>query len=232
MPMHYSGFFRSLAAAAFVVLSGAPVTAAPDVPKAGDVLFESKHLSNLGKGDEVTYRFQRTVSDEKLLGMPFSDDIKVVVVQAVPENGQRDVTLQVFTGERAREPITETQRTGNPLLVFYLDRAVSNFSLIAGGSRPYLKNRFARSLQEAKVEPVKIAYNGKEVDGYRVTIAPYAGDPNAAKMQGYEGSQFTLLVSEAVPGQLAEMVSSYSSTIAGAPRLEERITLAGVGGAQ
>jgi hypothetical protein len=51
-------------------------------------------------------------------------------------------------------------------------------------------------------------------------------------MQGYEGSQFTMLVSEAVPGQLAEMVASYTSTIAGAPRLEERITLAGVGGAR
>jgi hypothetical protein len=230
--MHFSRSLRSLAGAALVAVAGAAVSAAAEVPKAGDVLFESKHLSNLGKGDEVTYRFQRTVSDEKLLGMPFSDDIKVAVVQAVAENGMRDVTLQVFTGERAREPITETQRTGNPLLVFYLDRAVSNFSLIAGGSRPYLKNRFARSLQEAKVEPVKIAYNGTDVEGYRVTVAPYAGDPNAAKMQGYEGSQFTLLLSEAVPGQLAEMVSSYTSTVAGAPRLEERITLAGVGGAR
>jgi hypothetical protein len=230
--MHVSSFLRSLAGAALVALSCVPFAAAVEVPKATDVLFESKHLANLNKGDEVTYRFQRTVSDEKLLGMPFSDDIKVAVVQAVAENGLRDVTLQVFTGERAREPITETQRTGNPLLVFYLDRAVSNYSLIAGGGRPYLKNRFARSLQEAKVEPVKIAYNGGEVDGYRVTVAPYAGDPNAAKMQGYEGSLFTLLVSEAVPGQHAEMVSSYSSTIAGAPHLEERITLAGVGGAR
>ena len=80
--MHLSGFLRNLAGAALVPLSCAPVTAAAEVPKAADVLFESKHLANLGKGDEVTYRFQRTVSDEKLLGMPFSDDIKVAVVQA------------------------------------------------------------------------------------------------------------------------------------------------------
>lgn len=230
--MHFSRFLRVLTGALIVALSAAPLLAAPEVPKATDVLFESKHLSNLNKGDEVSYRFQRTVSDEKLLGMPFSDDIKLAVVQAVPENGSRDVTVQVFTGERARDPVSETQRTGNPLLVFYLDRAVSNFSLIAGGNRPYLKNKFAMALKDAKVEPVKIAYNGTQVEGYRVTVTPYAGDPNAAKMQGYEGSQFTLLVSEAVPGQLAEMMASYSSTIPGAPRLEERITLTGVGGAQ
>lgn len=216
--------------AALVLTLPPPLLAGVDKPSAVDVLFERQHLANLEKGAEVSYRFQRTVSDAKLLGEPFSDDIKIDVTQ-VSEAGKRAVEVRVFTGDRARDPQKITDVTGNPILVVFLDRAVNNFSLIAGGNRAYLKNGFRIGLREkAVIEQVKADYQGQSVDAYRITVTPFAGDKNAQKMSGYDGSRFTFVVSEAVPGWFVEMVSTYESTIKEAPRLEERFTLAGVGG--
>lgn len=234
-------FGSQLLAVAFAVVLGAnalvawPHAAAaadPAKPSAVDVLFESKHLANLPQGQETKYHFQRTVSDQKMLGAPISDDISLAISKVNPD-GTREVTMKVFTGDRARDPDVVPDLTGNPVLVFFLDRAVNNFSSLAGGNRNYLKGKFREGLREkSKIEPAKLDYNGKKVDGWRVTVVPYDNDPNALRMLGYEGAEFTFLVSDSLPGQIGELVAHYESGIKDAPKLEERITLAGLGGAK
>lgn len=223
------------AAAPQAAAAATPATAAPNAsgPTAVGMLFETKHLDNLAPKSETKYRFQRTVSDEKMLGLPFSDDIAIDINKLNPD-GTREITLKVFTGERAREPQVVPDLTGNPVLVLFLDRAVMNYgSLVGGGNPSYFKGKFRDALREkAKTEPVKFDYNGQKVDGYKVTVVPYVNDPNVLRMLGYESSEFTFLVSQSVPGGIAELVSHYESPIKDAPKLEERITLAGIGGAK
>lgn len=220
---------RGLTLAVGLALATGPAAADPAKGSAVDILFESKHLELLAKGAEVKYRIQRTVSDAKLLGEPFSDDIRIGV-NAVDPEGKREVVIRLFTGERARDPRVETEMTGNPILIVYLDRAVANYGLVGGGNVNYLKQQFRTALREkADVQTVKVEYEGKTVDGYRVVVAPYVEDRNAKRMLGYEGSRFSLVVSPAVPGYFVEMVSTLESTIKDSPKLEERITLAGAG---
>lgn len=220
---------RGLAVVAGLALAALPALAEAAKPSAVDILFEAKHLELLGKGAEAAYRIQRTVSDPKMLGEPFSDDIRIGV-NAVDPAGKREVVIKIFSGERARDPRVETDMTGNPILVFFLDRSVSNFGLVGGGNRNYLKQQFRDALRDkADVQPVKIEYGGKSVDGYRVTVTPYADDKNARKMLGYEGSRFTLVVSDAVPGYFVDLSASFESTTKDAPKFEERITLVGAG---
>lgn len=207
-----------------------PATAGAGKLSAVDILFESKHLELMGKGSEVAYRIQRTVSDPKMLGEPFSDDIKIGV-NAVDAAGKREVVIKIFSGERARDPRVETDMTGNPILVFFLDRSVANFGLVGGGNRNYLKQQFREALRDrAQVETVKVDYEGKSVDGYRIVVTPYADDKNARRMLGYEGSRFSFVVSAAVPGYFVDMASVFESTNKDAPKFEERITLQGAGG--
>ncbi len=209
-----------------------PAAAAPPAKSVAEILFETKHLSSLPNGAETKYRFQRVVSDEKMLGAPISDDIALAVTK-LNADGTREVTMKVFTGERARDPEVVPDLTGNPVLVFFLDRSVNNFSSLAGGNRNYLKGKFRDGLREkAKIEAAKITFNGKAVDGWRIKVSPYDNDPNALRMLGYEGAEFTFLVSDALPGYIAELVAHYESGIKDAPKLEERITLAGIGGAK
>jgi hypothetical protein len=208
----------------------APFAVWANPPSAIELLFERKHLAALGDGAEITYRFERTVSDTKMLGEPFSDDIKLKVTAAAA-SGTRDVVLTVFTGERARSLGDLPELTGNPLLVMFLDRAVGNMSQLAGGSRPYLKDRVRASFREkSTVEATTVAHAGKTVEAFRIAVTPFVGDPNAAKMLGYDGAKLTLVVSEAVPGHIVELTSQFESGVQGAPRLDERITFSGLGG--
>ena len=202
-----------------------PATGAQPTPL--DVIFEHKHLANVDQGTALGYRFNRIVSNPEILGQPFSDEITMKVVGIRP-TGEKDVDLQIYTGERARELQKIPSVTINPMFVVYFDMSVSTLKQLTGAKYGYLKATFSDGFKDkAKIEPVKLDYKGKTIDGYRVTMAPYVGDPQASKMQGYDVSKFTLVVSKEVPGEVVQLSSVYESTLKTAPKLEERITLEG-----
>ena len=218
---------RALLAAGILAAGAVSATAEIVKPSPIDILFEKKHLSNVDAGTELVYRFERTVSKPELLGAPYTDDIKVEV-KKVATNGTRDVVVKVFTGERARDPQPIDELTVNPILVVYLDRSIASYMSVAGGKQPYLKDKFRTALRDrSTVEPVKITLGGKTVEGQRVTVSPYAGDLNASKMRGFENSRFSIVLSEAVPGQFVELVSSFENADKDAPTFEERTSLTG-----
>lgn len=213
-------FCRAMA----VLLAMAPWSAqAQDAP--ADILFARPHLSGVPSGAELTYRLERLPSDAGRLGPPFGDDIKLTV-KSGSASGARDIELRIFTGDRAREPISMTELTGNPVLVIFLDRAVSNMAQLTGGSMPYFKGRLRLGLRDkATAEPTSVVFEGRTLDAMRITVRPFVDDAMATRMLGYEGSRFEFLVAEAAPGMLLEMTSSFGSTLPDAPKLEERIFL-------
>jgi hypothetical protein len=194
------------------------------------MLFETRQLDLIDKGKEVAYRFDRKVSDERLLGKAYADDI-IVGVKNVGEKGEREVEFKAFTGEQAREPSSWPDLTINPLFIWYLERTVANYTTLAGGNQMYVKGHIRAALADkAKMEPTKIDLNGKSIDGYKITVAPFADDQNAPRMQGYEKSVFTMIVSKDAPGYFVDLQSTFESTAAAAPKLEERISLVGLAG--
>ena len=225
--LRFNRFVGAVLAAGALVTSAVGSAAEIAKPSSIDILFEHKHLANVDAGSDLVYRFQRTVSESELLGQPFSDDIKIEIKKVEP-SGSRDVMVKVFTGERAREPQPIDDLTGNPILVVFLDRAVSSYMSVAGGKVSYLKDKFRTALRDrATVDPVKIKLGDKTVDGYRVSVVPYAGDLNASKMRGYENSKFSFVVSDAVPGQFVELLATYDNTAKEAPHMEERTAVVG-----
>jgi len=217
-----------LLTAATAMMVSLPLAAAGPLPTAIDVIFEHEHTKALAGGTQLNYRFQRTVSDERLLGAAYSDDIKVDIKGELAA-GNREVGIAIFTGERGRQ-FSYPDLTINPIINFYLDHALKSFSQIAGGDTLYLKGLFKAALRDkASVEQVDVDYLGGKVTGYRVAVTPFAGDGMAYRMQGYEGSTFALTLSDKVPGHVVELVSTFSSTMKEAPRLDERITFTGTG---
>lgn len=228
--LSYSQVIRAIFVTVAMAAGGAGASAevaAAAKPSSVDILFERKHLTNVSAGTDLNYKFVRTVSATELLGQPFDDDIKVEV-KKVASDGTRGVVVKVFSGGRARDPQPIDEITGNPVLVVFLDRAIASYMSVAGGKVAYLKDKFRTALRErATVEPVKVKLNDKAVDAYRVSVAPYSGDLNASKMRGYENSNFSFVVSEAIPGQFVELLATYENTAKDAPRLEERTIMVG-----
>ena len=216
-------------AAAAAALALATTSVAAEVPKPNEILFGKPHIASIAPGTALVYKFVRKPSDEKALGAGFTDDITLSIDGDVG-GGKKNITLQIYSGERAREPQRIGGMDGNPMLIVYLDNAVSHFRQLAGGDSAYLKGMFSRYLQEsATIAPVTISYKGKDVAGYRVTATPYADDPAKSKMNGFEGAVFTIALSDQIPGYFAKMVSTFKSTDKAAPSLEETTTLEGVG---
>jgi hypothetical protein len=208
----------------------AAAVAAADQPKAADMVFEHKHLSNVEQGKEIVYKFNRTVSNPEMLGQPFTDDIKLKVT-AEKEEGKKDVDLQIYTGERARDLQQLPNLTINPVFLVYFNQAVSSFGQLAGGQRPYLTRVFSLGFKDkAKVEPIKVDYQGKKIDAYRISMAPYDGDQNESKMQGWEGAEYVLVLSEQVPGEIIDLIAKYNNKYTPNMQIVERITLDGVTG--
>ena len=221
------------AAMALSLAMGSHVVAAvaADQPTATNMIFEHKHLSNTEQGNEVDYKFNRTVSDPKLLGQPFSDVVTLKVVSAKP-TGERDVDLQIYTGERARDLKKLPGLTINPVFNVYFAQGVSSFSMLAGGQMTYLQRTFSMGFKDkAKVEPVKVDYKGKSIDAYHISMTPYVGDVNESKMQGWEGAKYDMIVSEHVPGEIVDLSATYTNKYReDGLKLVERYTLDGVSG--
>lgn len=204
--------------------------AAGETPKPADILFERPHIASIAPGTELVYKFERKPSNEKVLGAGFTDDI-TVKIESDGAPGKKNVLVQIYSGDRAREPQRITDMDGNPMLIVYLDSAVAHFRELAGGDSAYLKGTFSKYLGNgAKIDPVTITYKGQTVDGYRVTATPYVNDPAKSKMNGFEGATFTIALSDKIPGYFAQMVSTYVNTDKNTPTLEETTTLDGVGG--
>ncbi len=222
--------FRSATLAAFAVtcLSAAGAYA-EEAPKPTEILFNRPHIAAVAPGTDLVYKFERKPSDPKAVGEGFVDDI-VVKVESDGAPGKKNVLVQLYTGDRAREPQRITDMDGNPMLVVYLDNAVAHFRLLAGGDSAYLKGMFSRYLSKSgTIAPVTIVYKGQPVAGYKVTATPYADDPARSKMNGYEGSTFTIALSDKIPGYFAKMTSNYTNTDKKSPTVEETTTLEGVG---
>lgn len=218
-------YLRGLGVAACLVMPFVSIAATAETPAAVDAIFNSRHLDLVNKGGNVLYKFDHKVSDEKLLGQGFSDDIKINVTDVTAE-GARDLDVTVFTGDRQRPVQNYEGLSINPVFVWFLDKAVENLRIVAGGKQPYLKGRIRDAfVDRAKIEPVKITYAGKEVEGFKVTMVPFENDPNKHKMKGYEKSAFSFLISKDVPGYFYELGSDIFSSQAGTASLKDSIVL-------
>lgn len=222
-------FIRASIALALVLLPAA--ASAAGEREAAPVLFESRQLDLIGKDEEVTYHFERKGSDERLVGKSYADDIRLGVSK-VNGSGERDVVFKVFSGDQARDPQSWPDLTINPLFIWYLDRSVATFNSLAGGNQMYLKHKFREALGKATAEEIKIDYDGRSVNAYKIVVAPFADDRSAAKMQGFHKASFTIIVSDQVPGYFAELLADFVSTNAAGPELREQIKVVGMAGAK
>jgi hypothetical protein len=114
----------------------------------------------------------------------------------------------------------------NPVFIWFLDKSVENLRVVAGGKQPYLKGRMRDAfVDQAKIEPVKFTYAGKEVEGFKVTMVPFENDPNKHKMQGFEKSSFSFTFSKDVPGYFYGLESDIFSSQAGTATLKDSVVL-------
>ena len=217
---------RCLAGLALLAVSGPARAGGP--PAAADLLFETPYLSRLAPGTTLAYDFSRRDSNPALFGPAFEDKIELTLA---PEADERTRTAMVsyFTGERHQAAGPFRGMTGNPIVMLFLEQDVLAMSRMLRGNPRYLRNRWRTELNRgATVEPRRFRFGGHEIEGWKISLTPYAADPNRAQFREFAEKRYEFLVGDAVPGGIYEIRTVTPAADGSGPALlEERLSLAG-----
>jgi len=197
----------ALAIAPAVAPSGAVRAEEAAAPSAAVLLFETPQLADAAPGSVLTYRYSRKVSDPEL-GAGFEDRIKLEI--AAPADGApkeaRNVKVDFFGPERHRAAGPFEDVTGNPVMVLFLENHLAELAGKLMGNPRYFKNAIRTALRDkAEVVATDVSVGGRTYKGWRVTVAPFAGDANAKRMRGLETLTYVFEIAPELPGEIARI---------------------------
>lgn len=220
-----AGAAASLAA---LLVAGAPAHAGPAT---ADLVFNASHFAKIADGRTVTYNFVRTANGgaNDKLEPSFEDKVSILVG---PQGNANSVRVDLFSGKRAQQ-FENLSKTGNPVIVAVLEQDVKEMNKALGGSPFYFRNRLRQALTEdTSSQPTRIEFGGKTHDGWKVTLKPFANDPqNAYRLKEYAQRSYELTFSDDVPGGLYAL-KTVTPKADGGNLLVEELTLRGEGAAE
>lgn len=176
---------------------GAPGHAAE--PSATELFFETPYLATLPAGTHLAYAYRHTTAEAKL-GDGFEETMDLSV--APGSDGKPEAMIALHRGEHASEAGPFPVDAGNPLALLVLEREVNEIAQLTKGSPFYIRNRLREGLVKATVEPARIEQGGQTVDGWKLSMTPFATDPNKDKLAEIAGRRYEWLFSREVPGGL------------------------------
>jgi hypothetical protein len=196
-----------------------------DFSQAEKLLFTQNQLGALHLPTSLRYSFRKSGS----LEAGFEEQV-VVNVRAQDGGGCCVANAEFFTGAR-RMPMPEVDgANGNPVLMYFLEREVREMQRLTKGSQSHFRKRIRMAFfNAAKVRDLPLRYQGRDVAGQEVLVAPYLDDPNRARFEQLAQKQYRFWLSTAVPGGVFGIrteVPSLAATAA-APLWAEELWLEG-----
>jgi hypothetical protein len=212
-----------LTGAWLVVLAG-PVLAGPD---ASSLLFEAPAFVGVTTGTTLVYRLERTVSaaDKPAAGPGPLPSVSTVELSLHPDagTGAREARIVIVKNDARQTAGSFPDRVGNPVLLVLLERDVVEMSRALRGSPYYIRNRVREALGAATpAEPARFTFKGREVEGWRVAVSPFAQDRNRDKLREHAAKRYEFTLSDAVPGGVFE-VRLVTPGADGAALIEDRL---------
>jgi hypothetical protein len=225
---------RPLAAALALTLSAPALVSAAETPaptqanatsspNAADLLFEQPQMKNASPGSTITYDYLRRSGIAKGPFGAVLQDTVTIKVEPGKQADARDMQVEMFSGLNRRPAGPFEDMTGNPIVPLFLENHVMALSKVLEANPRYLKLAIRRGLRErATVTPTKVTVGGKEVDGWRIVMKPFEGDPMSERMRGMDNLTYTFVTSPAVPGEIVSMEAA-SRNKDGGELLEEKL---------
>ncbi|GEO87471.1 MULTISPECIES: hypothetical protein [Alphaproteobacteria] len=177
MPLSAAGTYDLLFAK--TALSGLAASAPPtDGQKGSDTLVYDRVVSPLKKGQSP---------DTDTIGLQLTSDDKVALI--------------LHRGPQMRFIGSFPASVGNPLIMYFLESALSDVAKQSGGSPFYMRNRIKEALlKDAEIVPVSVRIGERDVAARQVTIRPFAKDKARDQMGRFAELALAVTVSEDVPG--------------------------------
>lgn len=190
--------------------------------QANQLLFLDDHLTDVDYPARYHYRLSRTGAADG-----FSDTI---VMEAHNNDDQtKQVHVEYLSGDRKRHIPDIDRAQGNPIIMLFLQRDVSEMSNRTGGNWRYFQKHIKLALENAaSIEPVTLRYEGNDVAGQRISLQPFANErTHRNELAGYLEKTYSFLLAEDIPGDVYEMSTTLPAGDGGQP-VVERLTLENV----
>lgn len=177
---------HAIAAALALGLSLVPVAGAL-AGEAGDAVFAERGPWSL---DDTKLTWSQHVEGPEAPGFLPIDTGSVVLQQGIdPSDQQPILQLVQTTDSRTRQIGPFPISGGDPALTFFLEQVSRDMAGLTGGSPFYIRNR----IKDALFRGGEIAREG---DRSVATFRPFAADPNAARMGGFETLTLTFVLDD------------------------------------
>jgi hypothetical protein len=177
---------------------------AQPVSPAENLLFLTNHMQNVREPVSLIYSFKKEGGAES----GFEDEVHVDVTKINPDKSV-GVSMRFLSGGRTLDLPQVGNASGNPALLGFLERDITEMKRLTGGSVNYFRKRIRLALAEAKkLHPIRFNYAGKQRDGQEVRIQPYLDDPLRDRLTKYVDKSYVFVISTEVPGGLYQIRTS------------------------
>jgi hypothetical protein len=222
--MHIRLALRLCLAASLCAALSARAADAQDYSAAEKLLFMSDQLGQLRPPQTLRYAFHKSGT----LEAAFDDQVTVAFSKAA--DGSCCVSRPEFLTGARRVPVPEVEgASGNPVLMYFLEREVREMQRLTRGSQSHFRKRIRMAIYSgATVREVSLPYRGQQVRGQEVLVSPYLDDPNRPRYEKLAAKEYRFWLSDAVPGGIYGIRGRIAGADAtAAPLLEEELLIDG-----
>ncbi|HYS65093.1 MAG TPA: hypothetical protein VEN30_14985 [Paraburkholderia sp.] len=177
-----------------VIPAGARAAGTDDITPAERLIFTTDHLHGIEPQTELDYTV--LTSDQPAQS---ANLVRVLVVSK--DNAKGDAQVSDQSGG---VPLPNAGLPCNPVIIYFLERDITEMQHLTGGQRRYFQQRLRLALAAGPhIDMVTSQIGGKPVKARQIVVQPYLGDPNAERFAQYVGKRYTFLIADSVPGQVA-----------------------------
>ncbi|MGH6943715.1 MAG: hypothetical protein ACREH6_05790 [Geminicoccaceae bacterium] len=212
---------RTLCGLAFGLVMLASLPAAADSVQ--DVVFDAHLLADVDRPETLIYDYDMRGT---LMPKAYHSNVRMEV-REVRADGGKLVHFDMFEGPRRRQlgPVHAKQQ--NPLVLVFLQRDVYLMGRMTGGTPGYFQKRIREAFtRPAEVEHLEVELDGRRLPAVRVSIEPFAADPQIARFPQFRYKRYEFTVAEGVPGGLYRIAALTPKGKDGEVLLEEGVTFA------
>lgn len=172
---------RAVATLLWLGLAAGPALAG----EAGDAVFADRAPWSL---DKDGMRWSVHVDGPEAPGFLHISDGSITLSETIDPSDQKAV-LQITqkTDQRARKIGPFPISGGDPVLIYFLEQTARDMAKLTGGSPYYIRNR----IKDAVFRGGQITAEGNT---RTATFRPFAGDPNADRMAGFQTLTLTFVL--------------------------------------
>jgi hypothetical protein len=164
---------------------------------AQNLVYGTAHLSNTVAGQKINYRYHSQIATDDII----ADRVSLSIKKTHKDN-KRDVVLDFLSAERHMAFPDFNAFRGNPVIIAMLEHSAQSFGRETGGGALYFRNRIRDALakKNTQIEQITVVYGGRTIGATRVFFSPFAGDVYLVEKPEYTQANFTITLSDDVPG--------------------------------